>query len=317
MSECQRFELTLRGHVSGELEEAAREPLLAHCRICEECRRLLELHRELAGLGSSVSLPTEAELDGIQEQVLSEVAGGGNRKGEREKGIGSRFLPRPVRPVVMAASIILAFVLGLVAGHGIPWRAAGGDGREASRLTTALSAEAVSNRDLADVEDSRFTYSNVSFRRLEGGRVALGFDVTTHLELVEPVQSELVREVLAQSLLNPSSTGARLKAMSLVGGALDPKLREAITFSLRHDESLAVRLEGLAILSGQLDDPAVQSAVMAALGDDEAVQVRLLALESLAAHHVDHDRIRDAIRERRGRAPGDEALMVRLAEYEK
>jgi len=54
---------------------------------------------------------------------------------------------------------------------------------------------------------------------------------------------------------------------------------------------------------------------MGALRDDPAVQVRLLALESLASHRVDHARIRDAIRG--GERTGDAALMVRLADYEK
>jgi len=69
------------------------------------------------------------------------------------------------------------------------------------------------------------------------------------------------------------------------------------------------------VLANRLDEPDVQSAVMGALRDDPAVQVRLLALESLASHRVDHARIRDAIRG--GERTGDAALMVRLADYEK
>ena len=105
------------------------------------------------------------------------------------------------------------------------------------------------------------------------------------------------------------------QAMSLAAGGIDPKLEDAILFALRNDDSLAVRLEALGVLSARLEDDEVQSAVMSALRDDPAVQVRLLALRSLVEHRVDHDRLRDAIREREH--PGAEALMVRLAEYEK
>ena len=55
-----------------------------------------------------------------------------------------------------------------------------------------INAEAVANRNLSDVEDSPYTYSNVSFRRLNGDQVALGFDVTRHMEVVEPAGSDLV-----------------------------------------------------------------------------------------------------------------------------
>ena len=108
----------------------------------------------------------------------------------------------------------------------------------------ALHLEAASNRGLTDVEDSPFTLSNVSFRRVAGDRVALDFDVTTHLATVESTGSPLVREVLAQSLLNPATVGERLKAMSLAAGLPDPRVEQAVLFALRRDESVAVRLGG-------------------------------------------------------------------------
>jgi hypothetical protein len=293
LSACERYESMFESLIAGQLDEESLSPLLAHCTSCENCRRLLGLHRDISDTAARVPEPGEEDLDRVQERVLRTIRGARRR--------------RPARIALVAASVILPFVGGLLLGRG--------GGSASSRLVATLGAEAASNRALADVEDSRFTYSNVSFRRLEGERIALAFDVTTHLELVEPLRSELVREVLAQSLLNPSSIGARLKAMSLAAGEIDPKLEDAILFALRHDDSLAVRLEALAVLSARLDDHEVQAAVMGALRDDPAVQVRLLALESLAEHRVDHERIRNAIRERE--RPGAEALMVRLAEYEK
>ena len=47
---------------------------------------------------------------------------------------------------------------------------------------------------------------------------------------------------------------------------------------------------------------------------DDAVQMRLLALDYLAGHSTDRDRIREVIRE--SERPGDEALRVRLAQYD-
>lgn len=299
MTDCERFEATIRDHIAGDLDPAELEPLLAHCRTCEGCRQLVELHRDLVGLASRMPEPSDEELDRLQARVLRASA-------------PPRSSRHALRTFTLAAGFVLALLCGLLAGRVLP-RANGA--ASSNRLIGTLSAEAASNRALADVEDSRFTYSNVSFRRVDGDRIALAFDVTTHLEVVEPERSALVREVLVQSLLNPASTGARLKAMSLAAGAADPKIEDAIAFSLRRDPSQAVRLAALAILSTRLEDDAAQAAVLEALRDDESVQIRLLALESLAAHRVDHVRLRDAIQERE--RPGDEALMVRLAEYEK
>jgi hypothetical protein len=103
--------------------------------------------------------------------------------------------------------------------------------------------------------------------------------------------------------------------MELSAENLEPKLKEALVLAMRNDQSLAVRLEALSILSPRLTDPDVQTAVLATLRDDESVQMRLLALDALAAHSVDRRRLREAIREKE--RPGDEALMVRLAQFDK
>jgi hypothetical protein len=89
---------------------------------------------------------------------------------------------------------------------------------------------------------------------------------------------------------------------------------EALIFALRRDPNLAVRLQALTILSDQMHEPQVQLALLHALRQDESVQVRLVALECLAAESVAPDRIRRAIQE--NERPGDDALRVRLVEYE-
>lgn len=290
MSACARFEAMIEHLVASGLEPDDRTALFAHAKACEGCRRLLEIHGELVAAGAGVPEPDEAELDFVQERIQRNV----RRRRER----------RPLRAAAIAAGLIFPFAAGLILGRALP-----------TRLIDALHAEAASNRGLTDVEDSPFNYSNVTYRRVPGDRVALDFDVTTHLASVEPSSSPLVRDVLAQSLLNPSSVGERLKAMSFAAGELEPKLTQAVLFSLRRDESVAVRLAALTALASRLDDEVVRSALMAALRDDPSVQVRLAALELLASRRVDRGRIREAIREQE--RPGDQALMVRLADLER
>ena len=292
MSDCARYESLIERYLASDLDPKGMSDLLAHAAGCEGCRRLLALHGELERAGSAVPEPDEADLERRQVRVLA--------------GIQRRRALRPLRAAAIAARLILPFGVGVLFGRALPQK---------TRWMDALHAEASANRGLSDVEDSPFNYSNVSYRRLGDDRVALDFDVTTHLTTVESKDSPLVREVLVQSLLNPATVGERLKAMSFAAGGLDPKLEKAVLFALRNDESLAVRLAALTILVGRLDDEEVRSALIATLRDDPSVQVRLAALESLASHRVDPKRIREAIRERP--EPGNEALVVRLAELEK
>jgi len=292
VSDCARYESLIERYLASDLDPKGMSDLLAHAAGCEGCRRLLALHGELERAGSAVPEPDEADLERRQVRVLA--------------GIQRRRALRPLRAAAIAAGLILPFGVGVLFGRALP---------QETRWMDALHAEASANRGLSDVEDSPFNYSNVSYRRLGDDRVALDFDVTTHLTTVESKDSPLVREVLVQSLLNPATVGERLKAMSFAAGGLDPKLEKAVLFALRNDESLAVRLAALTILIGRLDDEEVRSALIATLRDDPSVQVRLAALESLASHRVDPKRIREAIRERP--EPGNEALVVRLAELEK
>ena len=75
-----------------------------------------------------------------------------------------------------------------------------------------------------------------------------------------------------------------------------------------------MRLQALTILSDRLDDPHVETAVLATLRDDDSMQMRLLALEYLAGHRVNRNLIREAIK--KSERPNDRALLVRLTEYE-
>ncbi len=78
---------------------------------------------------------------------------------------------------------------------------------------------------------------------------------TTHVSVVEPMGSELTREVIVHAILDRSSTGGRLSALSYAGASVEPKVREATVLSMRSDPNLAFRLKALELLSDHLDQP--------------------------------------------------------------
>ena len=310
MSECDRFEHVIQAHISGDATSAEWDALIEHCKACANCRQLLALHAELNDLGAEFVELEEAELDLVRTRVLNRVA---QRRHRQQRSDWRSWLPAsPLhRPLTAGALAVLVFVSGALIG-GMARRAAR---PEVPPLLSEINDEAASNRRLADVENSPYTYSNVSFRRIDDERVALAFDVTTHVQAVEPVHSELVKDVLVHSLLNPSHTGSRLKAISYAAELMDPKVRDALIFAMRHDENLAVRQKALTILAQHPGDGAVEAAVLLTLKEDRSVQMRLLALDYLANRHVDHDLLRRTVQEADSEA--DAALLVRLADYER
>jgi hypothetical protein len=308
MKDCDRFERTIKAYIAGEPVAGDLEPLVEHCKDCKDCRRLLAVHRDMSDLGARFEELEDPDYDSLRARVMEQVALAGLKRSR--KGVWANFLaPFSLQPLTAAALMIAIFFVGIVAGQ---FRLGFSNGITGP-LLDEINAEAVSNRSLSDVEDSPYTYSNVNFRRLNGDRVALGFDVTRHMEVVELAGSDLVKEVLVHSLMNPTHTGSRLEAVSFASDVAVPKVKQALIFAMRNDENLAVRLRALAILAGQPADAEVETAVLATLREDESVQMRLQALDYLAARSVDHDLLRRTIQERESLT--DPALMVRLAEY--
>ena len=175
--------------------------------------------------------------------------------------------------------------------------------------TASLSYCAIQHRYLI--------YSNISFRKLDHNRVALNFDVSTHVDIVEPVDSPLLQEVLVQSLLNPdpANLGSRLKAISYAENVMDSKVRDALILAMHEDTNLAVRLKALSILSMQPPASQVEAAFLKALRRDESVQMRLLALDYLANQGVDLGLIRRTIEE--AGKESNPAVLLQVASYEK
>jgi HEAT repeat protein len=201
---------------------------------------------------------------------------------------GAFVRARPVGSAVLVTTLVAAAVL---AGR---WSARPA-GSADSLWMRAIERQATAARGVAGYWDAPLTYSNVIARSLGDGRLDLSFDVSRHVDLVTPGDSEVARDVLVHAILEPSPMGTRLKAMTLTRDIMDARLREAVVFTLHHDPSLAVRLAALAVLSDYPFDGAIQEALLVTLREDESVLVRLRALEHLAAHRVSPDALHNAI----------------------
>ena len=132
------------------------------------------------------------------------------------------------------------------------------------------------------MEDSPNIISNVAVRSVGEGRLAMSFDVARHIEIERPVNDPLVNEVLVHAILDQSSMGSRLKAVSMAARAENGKVEEALVFSMLDDPDLPVRMRALEILADRPISDGVEQGLTKVLRHDESMQMRLLAIEVLA-----------------------------------
>jgi hypothetical protein len=301
MNQCTEYEPLVKKLLAGELALHEKEALLGHGRQCKDCRELITLNASLTGC--ALEVPGELDFNDLRLAVLRSLR---RRESFAAPGIWARLMSAPALGLGIAASLLVAgFAIGYF------WQAA--KENVTSLLLAQIRREARENKQLADVEASPYTYSNISFKNMGESAVALSFDVTTRLDLTAAKDDPLVKETLIQALLNQSPVGTRLKAISFAENLMGPELKEALLFSMLNDPSVAVRLKAQSILALQKKDPEIQSAFLKVLRQEESVQMRLAALDCLI-DQLKPETLKGVIQELRSEA--DAPIRARAAAYE-
>ncbi len=196
------------------------------------------------------------------------------------------FVTKP-EMAVAAITLLLGFFLGRIAPVDQESISSG--------LMQQISFLAQENDNFAASKNSPYRYSNIEIKEVNGGEVSLSFDVSTHLEMVREKKDPLVKEVIAQSLLNPTNLGSELKAISYSESMLDTKLKEALIFSMRNAPILAVRQNAMRNLTKYQQDEDIKNAFIEVLKDEESVKMRLMALDYFAEYKIDPDELRQIV----------------------
>lgn len=272
MGECATYFDQMTELRSRRLDDQTQQELFTHLASCASCRDLLDFHGDLRDAGDEFEGPSEVAFAALRSRVLDEI---------NSSPSASATIHRPIwkRPQYLAAAASVLILLGgFIVGRTVSARTVS----ETDLLIAALEGNASRNLRLQDVEDSQTMISNVAVRPLENGRVALAFDVAQHLELQRNENDPLVNEVLVHAMLDRSSLGSRLKAVSIAGAATNGKVQEALIFAMTNDPDLPVRLRALEILTANPFGPAVEAGLLEVLKRDDSMQMRLLAVENLA-----------------------------------
>jgi hypothetical protein len=289
MDDCTPFfnqMADLRSHRLGDREQVE---LFAHLAQCASCRDLLDFHDDLSDAAGDLAGPSEQALAAMRGRVIAEISGDTTRDRAKVVSLHHPFWWRP--QLLAAAASVLILLAGIALGRTIDRRSV-----SESELLASLEARAMQNTRLQDVEDSPTLISNVAVRPLDNGRIALAFDVARHLEVQRDESDPLVNEILVHAMLDQSSLGSRLKAVSLASTAANGKVQEALIFAMVNDPDLPVRLRALEMLTQAPFGAAVEEGLFQVLQNDDSAQMRLLAVERLAERETSHQRLLEELR---------------------
>ena len=274
---------------AGVLDQAGREQLNRYLEQHPDYKDLYQIHELLRK--SSVPFPdadTE-QLSRMRAEVLRII----RQKEEKVPGRWQLFIEKirdyGTRPEMAIAALTL--IIGFFLGRALP------PDTNTSDIMKKITVLAKENKKLEDIKKSPYLFSNVSMKEVGIDHISLSFDVTTHLDMVGKKDDPLVRDVLAQYLLNPTNVGSELKTIANTEGIVDRKIKEALIFSMNHAPVLAVRLKAMQRLYEYKNDPQTQEAFLKVLGEEESVKMRLLAIDYLTTSQFPAEAVQKALSE--------------------
>lgn len=315
MSDCRELEPLIDRVQADEASEEERERLLDHLDGCPACAELYALLTRMRA-GAGVPEPTPHELVRMRLGVWARIDA--TTVPRREPTPAWR--PGMVRIAWSGLAAAAVFVLGLwlggrlAPGPGTGDRIVGlGPGTDAPLRPVSL----VEELRRAAVEPAAgipgLVVSNLRAAEGAGGRVRLSFDAARRVDLELDRRDPLLSELLAQSLLGPTPVGTRLRAIDLAPSELAPRVRQALIAAMRGDENLGVRLAAQERLAAHPHDDEIGGAMLEVLEREPSVQMRLAAIDYLAASGVGAERLARAIDA--GEPEGVPAVRVHAGAY--
>lgn len=300
MAKCRKYEKLIKQLIGGEISREDESLLLRHTEACQHCRELVEAHHRLAA--DDLDLPDASEQDfvKVRQNVIRAIRNQADLRRIRwYHYIADHITALLTRPIVAAALAAILFLAGVFFGARNDWlrQSTSSPARQAEAdFIKQLNYVAQQNTDLRQVENSPYLFSDVRIRDVNETQVALEFNVSTHLELVRDKNDPLVKEVVAQAVLNPAPLGNRLKAISYSEKIMHPKVKEALISALLRNDNLAVRLKALTSLAKYPSDPEIREALIRILNEDQSVQLRMMAIDYLTHQKLDTQTLEDAIK---------------------
>ena len=282
-----KIKILLDKMISGSLSDPEHKELRELVKDSPENMQLLEMHERLAGSEPEIRMPDNVAFDKMRSAVKEKLLHAElHAENYIQDDILSRIKSLFFRPEMAIAAITL--ILGFFLGRLSP---ADSENQLSTRLVKYISNFSGENTRFVDSKNSPYQYSNISLKELPGKNIEMSFDVTTHLEMVRSKDDPVVREIIAQSLLNSSNPGTELKAIAYSENIRDKKVKDALIFAMSNAPVLAVRQNAMNNLVKYDMDEDIISAFARVLSDEKSVKMRLMALDYFEQNNVDTPRI--------------------------
>lgn len=280
MDKCKKYHDLIIKLISSGLNEKEKIFLNEHINKCKDCADYLFIHKKIEQSHKNIPIPSSNEFRIMRQNTLRQIRLSDSPKfNSLLNQIKSLFVK-----VEFAYSLALVFLIfGLYRFFYLDTN----QGKIPSDLVEQIDYTAQQNRSLSDIENSPYTYSNIEIKEMDDQRIHLGFNVSTYIELTREKNDPLVKEILAQSIINSQQTGTKLSTISYAEELIDPKLKETLLYVIQNDPDLAVRLKALHILTKYANDDQIQNAFLSVLKKEESVQMRLMVLDYLTANKID------------------------------
>jgi hypothetical protein len=291
----------------GTISAADRARLDEYIKNHPEYIDLVKTDQILKSQSSLFPVPEPEKFAFMRDNVIKQIRRREEKRSAGPESIFEQLYMIILRPEMAAAALTL--IVGFFLGRLFP------SDKESlnSEIIDQISVLATKHDNLADLKNSPYVYSNVSFKDHNNGKISLSFDVTTHLDILSKKDDPLVRDVMAQSLINPSNVGTDLKTISYSETMADRKLKEALIYSVHSAPSLAVRLKAMNGLQQYQNDAEVQNAFIKVLKDESSVKMRLMAVDYLTKTGIAPDSLRRIVSE--SNVPQSPAVLIKVKNY--
>lgn len=268
---CQQVQTNLSLYLYGELEFAVEEELEGHLNSCSFCQlafsREKSWHTKVNAERKDVSLDLLSQCRRDLRIAMKNPAAKDNSRSWRFSDLfgAFHFGGQWSKQLAFASFFIFAgFSLST-------WL-------DRIHLTNVLGIGGGTQMSVLNYPASRIR----DIQPASNNQIRILVDRVQEQEIVGNIGDEAVRQLLLMAVKDPADPGLRVDSVELLKGQDGTDIRDALLYTVRHDENAAVRLKALEGLRRFRDDRLTHEALRSVLQYDNSPAVRSAAIDVLA-----------------------------------
>ncbi|MBD3223883.1 MAG: hypothetical protein GF313_04090 [Caldithrix sp.] len=290
MASCSQNKSLLKKLFADEINGNEKKQLYEHARHCADCRSMINVYEQLKEPSNVLPMPDETAFLQMRRRLIRQIRNKPTASAINRM-LDNMWLWFRQPTVAYGLSLVLLFSGWFIGRQ----TATQSEPAVQNGFIRTIEYSARQNTSLSESINSPYIFSDVKINALDEQTVNIRFNVSTHMEITRPKSDPLVKEVLAQSLLQNRTVGNRLQAIAYSNTVMDDKIKEALIQTMRQDDNAAVRLKALQSLLNYPGDETIQQAMLNVLTEEETVQMRLQALDYLTRNQISAGRLQSQL----------------------